>query len=432
MRKLYLLLDEWNNDKNFVGKELDVICRFFDVTIVCNSAEGETNPSVRYVVYKRPSKSHAIKSLIKMIFDSDIYKELGRVLKEGPDAPGKSKLAKVSEAVRFYLNSCLFYDFMKRENLIEDNAIYYTYWFFWKCYAMTHNKKNYPNSKIITRTHEYDLYDYTIASGYQPFKVSMDEVLDKIIFIADHGRDYYLNKYGKELSDKYLLCYLGTNDPKALNPYQKETEETDRAEADKAEAYRAEADIRDKEITIVSCSSIIPRKRVSYIAEALSLIDGVNVNWIHYGAGELMDELKALTKEKLDKKANIKYTLAGYTKNEEIMNYYCNNPVTAFITTSSSEGNPVSVMEAMSYGIPVIAPAVCNIPKLIEGCGILISENPSYEEIKDAILSLSEMSENDMAKLRESAFASWGSKFRGSVNNEKFVTEVLCKLNETE
>jgi len=39
----------------------------------------------------------------------------------------------------------------------------------------------------------------------------------------------------------------------------------------------------------------------------------------------------------------------------DVLNYYASNPVDVFINTSSSEGLPVSIMEAMSFGIPVIA-----------------------------------------------------------------------------
>jgi glycosyltransferase involved in cell wall biosynthesis len=60
-----------------------------------------------------------------------------------------------------------------------------------------------------------------------------------------------------------------------------------------------------------------------------------------------------------------------------------------FITTSTSDGTPVSVLEAMASGLPCIATSVGGIPEWIEHnvTGILI-EPRSPEQIAGAILSL--------------------------------------------
>ena len=43
------------------------------------------------------------------------------------------------------------------------------------------------------------------------------------------------------------------------------------------------------------------------------------------------------------------------------------------VLPSSFEGIPVALMEAMSYGIPIVSTAVGGIPELCdEGCGVLI------------------------------------------------------------
>ena len=106
------------------------------------------------------------------------------------------KISKISEIIRFYINAELFYFFLKKENIVnpEIDTLFYSYWYFWKCFAITKHRKYMPNINVITRTHEYDLFTVSIPSGYQPFKYSMDENLDKIIFISEHGRNYYLER----------------------------------------------------------------------------------------------------------------------------------------------------------------------------------------------------------------------------------------------
>lgn len=417
MRKLYLLLDEWDNDRNFVGRELELIADKYDVTVICNSAKDNLEPKVRYSIYSRPGKFNAIGSLARMLFDKDVWSELGRVVGEK-----NRKAAKLSEVIRFYINADMFRSFMKKNGFFENDAIYYSYWYFWKCYAVTREIGRYPGSRVITRTHEYDLYDYTSPSGYQPFKEAMDDKLDAVIFIAEHGRDYYLKKYDKASGLKYKLYRLGTKDPFDLGNENAPVIQPDGTGAGK------DADATKSGIRIVSCSSIIERKRVYRIAEALSLINDVNISWMHFGSGEQEEALKALCEEKLSQKENVNVELKGYIKNEDLHGFYKKNRIDLFISASSSEGNPVSVMEALSYGIPVIAPAICNFPNMIQDCGILVSGECRAEELAEAVRKFAGMPDDDVRKMRSNARKCWEEKFDADKNNRKFVEEVIDSL----
>ena len=52
----------------------------------------------------------------------------------------------------------------------------------------------------------------------------------------------------------------------------------------------------------------------------------------------------------------------------------------AFILSSFSEGLPMAVLEAMSYGIPCLISENCNLPETID-IGAAIKTNPSVDEI---------------------------------------------------
>ena len=399
MRKLYLLLDEWNNDINFVGKELDVICRFFDVTIICNSADGELKDNIKYYIYERGGVVQALMGAIKLLFDFKAHKDIINALKQQ-----ENKLAKASESIRFYLNAYMFSEYMKKNGLLEDNAIYYSYWYFWKCMAAVMNKGKY-DIKVISRAHGYDLYKEQLASGYQPYKKYMDERLDKLIFISDHGKDYYLKSNGLNDSDKYRIDYLGTTNNYELTEYTK------------SGSY-----------TLVSCSTVIPLKRVELIVEALSLVDDINIKWIHFGPGSEKEEFAQMVCNALGRKSNIGYELFGRVPNDEVMKYYASNKIDAFITTSSNEGMPVSIMEAMSFGMPVIATKVGNIPYMFCDNGILLSENPTANEVADAITELFGKSEDELLKIRNNSRNNWQQKYVADVNFNKFVEEVIKEL----
>lgn len=403
MRKIVILLDDWISNKNFIGNELELIKQIFDTTVVCdyneNLKESDFPSGINFIQYKREKNLSIIPALLKAIFDKETWTEIKHLKTED------SKLSKISEIIRFYINSELFYYFLKRNDLISDetDALYYSYWYFFKCFAVTNHKKS-SKMNIITRTHEYDLYTVSIPSGYQPFKYAMDKNLDKIVFIAEHGRQYYLNKYGFKPSDKYALCHLGTKDYGTLNPYKK----TDT-------------------LSIVSCSSVIKRKRVDLILNALSEVNNVNIEWTHFGNGDEFDALKSLATEKLGSKSNIKYNLKGYTKHEEVMKYYCENSVDLLIMAAISEGNPVSVIEAMSFGIPIISANICNMPNLVKGNGILLSENPSPTELAKAIESFATLDDETIEKMRTLSRTLWEKDYQESENIESFVSNILLK-----
>lgn len=404
MRKLYLFLDNWNNDKNFAGSEIELIKNHFDVSIICNEDDTDKKDlldGVNYYFYKRTGGAKLIKALLTALFDKETYKEIKNLKNES------NKKQKLSEIIRFYINAELFYDFLKENGLVgnDENAIYYSYWYFYKCFALTKHKKELKGSRIITRTHEYDLFTVSIPSGYQPFKYAMDKQLDKLIFISEHGRQYYLSRYGFKASDKYGLYHLGTKRYSESSVYK-----------------------RQDKFVIASCASVIKRKRVDLIVDALGTINDKEIEWVHFGSGDLFDEVKEKASKLLDCKNNISYKFMGYTKHDDVMKFYRENSVDAFLMTAVSEGNPVSVMEAMSFSIPIISCSICNMPNVIKGNGILISENPDAKELSMAIKKLCELSDEEILKLRNKSKEIWENDYVEDKNNQKFLDEVLLKL----
>ena len=71
---------------------------------------------------------------------------------------------------------------------------------------------------------------------------------------------------------------------------------------------------------------------------------------------------------------------------DDVMNYYKEHHFDLFINMSTSEGVPVSIMEAMSFGIPILATDVGSTAEEVpEQVGELLSPNPSIEEITTKI-----------------------------------------------
>ncbi len=78
----------------------------------------------------------------------------------------------------------------------------------------------------------------------------------------------------------------------------------------------------------------------------------------------------------------------GFTANYDILNFYKSNPVDLFINVSESEGIPVTIMEAMSYGILCLATDVGGVKEIVfEGVGNLLDPRCDPGMISEAITS---------------------------------------------
>ena len=70
----------------------------------------------------------------------------------------------------------------------------------------------------------------------------------------------------------------------------------------------------------------------------------------------------------------------------------------AFILPSFSEGLPMSVLEAWSYGLPVVMTDFCNIPEGF-GANAAIRIKPNCEAIMEGLFTLVGMSDNDLESM---------------------------------
>jgi glycosyltransferase involved in cell wall biosynthesis len=404
-KKLYLVTTDFpygRGENSFIMPELPYLKEKFDITIISNSLEHEQtvilDDDIRIIHYERKA------SFLCKLWDSicyfgckDAYLELWDIIRSE-----RKKLRCFMESVLFFEEARRFERFLKKNQIIdsEEPAIIYNYWFTYYCLAVVRMFGKNSNIKIVTRAHRYDLYDEGYQGGRQPFKRQMDKNLDNIIFIAEHGRQYYLNKYNKNCSEKYQLFRLG------VTP-------TGRTNIGITNKYN--------QFMLVSCSLVIPRKRVELIVDALTEIDDIDIKWIHFGDGPDLDNMVDYAKGKLDCKNNISYEFKGFVESEQIMEFYEGNFVDAFITTTESEGCPVSVQEAMAYGIPIIGTDIAEIPYMIHGNGILLGANPKNGEVSRAIKAIHGLSEQDVALMREKSYQLWKENFDGAVNAKKFV-----------
>lgn len=254
-----------------------------------------------------------------------------------------------------YMYSKYIIKWLKKENIKANEIVFYSYWFYHWVTVMSIIKNTFKNSKFISRAHLTDTYDYLSFNFWGGFKVSS---LDKIITISNHAKNYFIDNY-KIRNGLLSTVRLGVKSPIKLNPLNKK-----------------------KQLIFVSCSSIRKEKRLDFIVKVLNEIN-LDVKWIHFGEGEMRDEIEQLVTQL---PLNIEVEFKGFVINEKILNFYESNPIDLFLNLSSQEGIPVSLMEAISYGIPVVAIDVFGNPELVnKTTGLLFKLEDSAKTISQKI-----------------------------------------------
>ena len=222
--------------------------------------------------------------------------------------------------------------------------------------------------KICVRFHGSDLYER--AKGYLPFRKMIMRSTDYAAPVSEDGKNYILKNY-RHAPKEIKVWHLGTpQQPKeqCINLMQEPFSQEAMQEL-KLQPTQKMAENLQREFNIVGCSNLIPLKRVEVILSALQLLmqdsrlkeRGYNrITYTHFGGGPLLDKLRQMAAQickeaessKENKPIGIKIEFKGQTPNNEILRYYKERGADLFLLVSRSEGVPVSIMEAMSCGIP--------------------------------------------------------------------------------
>ena len=411
MKELIIITDAYpwgKGEKSFLTPELPYLQKEFKLTILSRAPQKwlakdrvDVDESIDVIHYLEPEfgRKEMLRYIPLALFSKELREEMHLVK--------KSKAGKecIRETYVFWIRAVKFHKWMQKNGIFDncENKLFYSYWANHSTLSLSMEKRKNKSIKFVSRAHRYDLYNEAAHGGRQPFKTYIDKWVDKMIFIAKEGLDYYLEHFAvnKTEEDKYELRKLGVETPTV---YPKKENKT---------VFR-----------LVSCSSVDKRKRVNLIVDALAKLE-YPIEWHHFGDGPDMDELRKQTQRQLDKKDNIDYILHGHVVNKDVLHFYQEHWVDGFITTSSSEGSPVSMQEAMAYGVPVIGTAVGEIPFMIRECGILLSEDPTVEDVREAIYKLCKTEEKEMEHLRQNAAKVWEEDYRLEINATEFVNTLV-------
>jgi len=176
---------------------------------------------------------------------------------------------------------------------------------------------------------------------------------------------------------------------------------------------------KDGIFRLVSCSNVVKIKRFDLLPDALKHLD-FSIHWTHLGDGPMFDQLQQNINTL---PRHIKTYLPGRISPEEVFEYYQSNPVDLFVNVSESEGMPVSIMEALSAGIPVMATDVGGTAEVLDNnCGKLIHKNIQPDELAKEIEDFAKLPPSEVKQLRHNAVINYENNFNFDVLIEKFIT----------
>lgn len=393
--------------EEYLENELPIISREFKKIIIISCMIDDTYKQTRRVPENveiiRGGVSHS-----KIGKTNMIIKSLGNKPKE---------VRKLSYAQKFYSKyfeqrSMMIYENVKKDLILRGIVSYrkvtiYSYWTYITARIGIEINSELLNksAKIISRAHGYDLYENVSRLNFLPEREYIFENIENIFPVSDNGTNMLKQNFPR-YSSKFETRRLGTLDPK-FSIVPKEF---------------------NKHLEIVSCSTVRNLKRINYIIDALEILQKrkIKVKWTHIGSGPIFRDIQKYAESKLLPNT---FKLTGAIPNSKVIGIYESLEPDLFLNVSESEGVPVSIMEALSVGIPVLATNVGGTNEIVknEYNGFLLNKETNGSDIASNIELFMNLNRYERKKLSENARKFWGETYDAEKNYNDFLNDILIE-----
>jgi colanic acid/amylovoran biosynthesis glycosyltransferase len=393
--RLFTASYPYGHGENFLDDELPILAKYFTtITIQPMTFGGNLVPrqvpvDVRVLLPIMPiSKTRKIAIGIRDIFRfrhlrKDFY---------------RNKIFCSFAKFRLYIVAVDLIHYWKKRKFEKTNdEIFYFYWGIGACYIIPFLNNSNKN-RVIIRLHGNDLYEY-LSNNYIPLRGEIYSKADILCPVSEYGRQYLNSRY-PQFAHKITLARLGTRDccmgPCTPIPHH---------------------------LTIVTCCYLVPLKRIHVLAESLKQLDSnaMHITWHHFGDGPELKNIETIISEF---PRHISAILHGRCSNKNIFDFYATQHIDAFISVSETEGVPVSVMEATSFGIPVIATNVGGTSEILHPEGaIKLAADFTHKELIDAIMKVTALSCS--REIRQKIRRNWQEKASAEINYKLFAEKII-------
>lgn len=405
-KTLILLCDQYplSAGEFFVDDEMRVIAPKFDNVLIYTASVGSGENLNRFVptnaevirFSRRQLETNKLKSVFR-IFKPMFVAELFFAFRNLPVKYWLSaikimyvEIHRATKLKKDLLGLC------KAKNLNPSDCVFYSYWHDYKALALAMLRKDDLSIKCVARAHGWDNFANRHTPPYLPFKSFIINSLSQTYSISDAGKIYFEQYLNRKLDDKVTVSRLGKFNDRQPN-----------------------MDKQPDSVLICSCSNLIPVKRVDKIIEVISLMQTKNICWVHFGDGPLRAELETMAANKLQ---SVEFEFRGIVANNKILDFYAENYVDLFINLSASEGIPVSIMEALSAGIPALATNVGGTAEAVNSKnGFLVPADFDCNNVAQIIDNYLNLPSSEQNSYRQNAHNYWKENFEAGKNYGAFM-----------
>lgn len=360
--------------------------------------KGMYGDGLHNVEFVAPSLFDKIKALFLTLIDflsKETFEDFVIAKKQN-----KFSLGYLKTYIEFLLKSELLY--VAGAGRIEKDTIVFSTWYSHNAIAAAKVKKKNPNIKTASYAHSYEVdrlknpYTGVIRDRYK------ERYLDSVYFISETVMKDYVARNQSFLmhTEKYETLHFGSK--KKCDGMAKKSE--------------------DGVFRIVTCSGISAVKRLDVLAEALKMYKGdMPIEWTVFGDGPDKQKLENIV-NKYDN--DVKVNIIGKVANDDVHKYYSNSNADLFVNVSLSEGLPVSIMEAMSYGIPTLATAAGGNHEIVtDETGYPIELDISAEKLCEYIECVVR-NKKDCDGKHKNAYDMWLNAYQIDVNVGKLLEKL--------
>lgn len=316
---------------------------------------------------------------------------------QSPSSYLKFKILKIN--ISILLRNFFIADKVYNASFFKRDYILYTFWFDEWATTLSILKSRKRIDDYFSLAHGFDLYEErTPITKRIAFRWFQLKYVCNVYSVSKVGANYLKNKYPK-YAEKIKTNYLQTT-------------------------FYGTNKLSKTENVLVTCANFALVKRLILIPDIL-LHFNIPVKWIHIGNLEPKDkDVKQFLLKVNDvciKNPLVNIKLCGMLTNDDVHKFYLDNSINALLSVSESEGIPVSMMEAISFGIPIICTDVGGCSEIVTpSTGILIEKNFKSEEVAKIIIDFLASNKNT-EEYRDGVYDFWKENF--STNEAVFLSK---------